>query len=73
MLNTLEEKQTSKPFFIDGKVYVARITSAEQQKARPLNEVSAEIRKTLAPLQLQQAISSISDEILKTVKVEYSK
>jgi len=73
MLATLKLKEVSKPFFIEGRVYIVRIISEKRRQARPLNEVSAAIRKALAPIQLQKAIAEISADIMKTAKIEYVK
>jgi len=71
VLDRLDVDEVSKPFFTGGKVYIARITSKTKTPPRPLNEVSADIRKALAPVQLKKAIRKVSDEILNTVNVEY--
>jgi len=65
--------EVSKPFFVEGKVYIARVISEKKVTPRPLSEVSADIRKALAPVQLKKAIKKISDEVLGEVNIEYVK
>ncbi len=73
MLATLKINEVSKPFFIEGRVYLVKVIREKRQQTRPLNEVSAMIRQSLAPMQLQKAIAEISAEIIKTAKIEYVK
>jgi len=73
VIDGLSVGDVSAPFFVGGKVYIARVTSEKNIPPRPLNEVSAEIRKALAPVQLKKAIRKVSDEVLNAVSVEYVK
>ncbi len=73
VIDRLSVGDVSKPFFVEGRVYIARVTSAENIPPRPLSEVSADVRKALVPVQLKKAIKKISDEVLNTVNVEYVK
>lgn len=57
---------------IDGKPHAVRIVGEEKIPPRPLNEVSDEIRKALAPVQMKKAVKEVSDEVLKTIKVKYT-
>ncbi len=73
MLDKLDEGEVSKPFFIEGKIYIVRVRSKTETPPRPLSEVSADIRKALAPVQLKKAIKEVSDKILGEISVEYVK
>lgn len=72
-MSKMKNKDISRPVFIDGKPYLLRITKESQTKARPLAEVSTEIRRMLAPQQLKKAIRVISDKLMKEAKIEYVK
>lgn len=71
MVLQTEVGQVSKPFFIQGNLYVLKIVDEKQYPPKPLSEVSMEIRKLLAPKQLQQAIKQASEQILASAKIEY--
>lgn len=72
VIHSMAIAETSKTIIIDGKPYIIRITDRVQHQAKPLNEVSAEIRRTLAPVRLKSAIKLLSDELLKTANVQYT-
>lgn len=55
----------------DGLTLV-RVTEEKRLPARPLAEVSGDIREKLAPLQLKQAVKQLGATALNSVKVEYS-
>lgn len=60
------------PLGVNGLVYtLVKVVSEKPLALKPLAEVSAEIRKTLAPLQLKQAVKQISDNALKEAVVTY--
>ena len=73
VMSNMKAKDISRPVFIESKPYLIRITKEQQTKARPLAEVSTEIRRMLAPQQLKKAIRVISDKLMKEAKVEYVK
>ncbi len=57
--------------FIKDVAYVIRINKETRLPPRPLDEVSVQIRKALAPVQLRAAIKQASAQVLKAAKVEY--
>jgi hypothetical protein len=71
LLRPLKRDQVSQVTYISGKAYIARIVSEEEKGARPLQDVSADIRKMLAPIQLKKAIRQVSDEVMASARVEY--
>lgn len=73
VLSGMKAKDISRPVFIDSKPYLIRVTAEKDTKARPLTEVSADIRRMLAPQQLKKAIKIVSDKLMKDAKVEYVK
>lgn len=73
LMNGLKVGESSSMSFIDGRPYLVRITNEESIPPRPLAEVSSQIRKSLGPVQLKKAVKQISDDVLKTVDVEYKK
>lgn len=68
-VQSLQEGQTSSIIYGD-RVMVARVVSREAPQVRPLHQVSAEIRKKLAPMQLKQALSESAHSVLQHIKVE---
>ncbi|MDW3715801.1 MULTISPECIES: peptidyl-prolyl cis-trans isomerase [unclassified Pseudomonas] len=60
------------PLYADGQLLLVRVTGEERLPARPLSEVSGEIREKLAPQALKQAVKSLSEEATRQVKVQYS-
>ncbi|MDH5675883.1 MAG: peptidylprolyl isomerase [Myxococcales bacterium] len=63
--------ESSKPILVDGRVYVARVTEVRALQPRPLSEVSAEIRKSLAPREIGDAVAEVSKRVLAQAKVSY--
>ncbi|WP_236207539.1 peptidyl-prolyl cis-trans isomerase [Pseudomonas tohonis] len=60
------------PLHADGQLLLVRVTGEERLPARPLSDVSGEIREKLAPQSLKQAVKSLSEEATRQVKVQYS-
>lgn len=60
------------PLYADGQLLLVRVTDEERLPARPLSDVSGEIREKLAPQSLKQAVKSLSEEATRQVKVQYS-
>lgn len=71
VLRGLEPQQTSEIIFHNGDPVVARLNQKQVLPARPLSQVSEEVRKSLVPIQLKQQIKELSDELMKTAQVEY--
>jgi len=71
LLNSLEKGDTSNVTYIDGVLYIARITDEQKIDPRPIKDVSAEIRKSLAPLQIKKAVKRASDQVLESAEVIY--
>jgi hypothetical protein len=71
LIRPLPEGQVSQVTYLGGKAHIARIVSEEHKPARPLQDVSTEIRKMLAPLQMKKAVREISDQVLSAARVEY--
>lgn len=53
------------------QIVIVRVLGEEPIPARPLTEVSADIRKRLAPMQLRKAVKEVSELALQQVKVTY--
>jgi hypothetical protein len=73
LMQPLKKGEASQLAFIGGMAYTARIVDEKQLAARPLNEVSAEIRKALVPVQLKKAVKLASQQVLQTADVVYEK
>jgi len=70
VIKNLSLGNTSGTIFIDELPMVFRVLEEKQIPAQPLHEVSAGIRKSLAPIQMRQAVKQVTDELLKEVHVE---
>ncbi len=71
VLRGMENQQTSDITFQEGNPVVIRLNEKQVLPARPLSQVSAEVRKSLVPIQLKKQIEKLSNELMKTSKVEY--
>jgi hypothetical protein len=69
-LQRLSVGTASNPIFVDGIPVVLRVIEEKQAPPKPLHEVSADIRKSLAPLQLRKAVKQATEEVLLEVEVE---
>lgn len=67
---SLEPGQASAVFYGD-TLYRVRLLSQESLGYRSLAEVSGEIRRKLAPVQMRKAVEQVSDKALESVTVEY--
>ena len=55
----------------EGYFYRLRVVSEREIPAKPLNEVRAEIRKKLSPIQLKKAVQEANQQVLQQVTVNY--
>lgn len=55
------------------QIVIVRVLAEEAIPAKPLVEVSADIRKRLAPMQLRKAVKDVSELAMKQVTVTYPK
>jgi len=73
LMRPLKKGETSQLTFIEGTAYAVRIVDEKQLAARPLNEVGAEIRKALVPVQLKKSVKLASQQVLQSADVVYEK
>lgn len=71
LMKTLKKGETSQLVFVKGSPYVVRIVNEEKIAPRPLSEVSFQIRKSLAPVQLKKSVKQAAAEVLETAVVVY--
>lgn len=71
ILKGMDQNQTSNILYQDGVPFVIRLNQKHVVPPRPLSQVSAEVRKSLIPMQLKKQIQKLSDELMKTAEVEY--
>jgi hypothetical protein len=71
VLRGMEQHKTSDIIYQDGNPVLIRLNKKQVLPARPLSQVSAEVRKSLVPIQLKKEIERLSKELMETVKVEY--
>ncbi len=65
----LKKGETSDVFYIDGELYLVRVTNIVQAAPKSLPEVSGDIRKRLAPLMLRNAVKKASENARSKTKV----
>ncbi|MCJ8272555.1 MAG: peptidyl-prolyl cis-trans isomerase [Psychrosphaera sp.] len=58
-------------YFFDGYPTVIKVIKISKVRPKPLNEVSADIRKSLLPVQLKQAVKTAAAELLGTMNISY--
>jgi hypothetical protein len=63
--------EVSPVYFFDGYPSIIRVTKVRTIGAKPLSEVSSDIRKTLLPVQLKQAIKQAAAGLSQSMKVDY--
>jgi hypothetical protein len=72
-MQPLKKGEASQLTFIERTAYTVRIVDEMQIAPRPINEVSAEIRKALVPVQLKKSVKLASRQVLQTADVVYEK
>ncbi len=65
--------ETSAVLSQNGELLVVRINETKQHAPKALTEVSNQIRKSLAPIQIRKAVQSVSQTALAQVNVSYVK
>lgn len=70
VINRLQEGKTSDVIYIDGELYLVRITKISEPVIKPLSEVSADIRTRLAAQVLREAVKQASADARAKAKVE---
>ncbi|MFZ5601143.1 MAG: peptidyl-prolyl cis-trans isomerase [Pseudomonadota bacterium] len=70
-IESLKPGETSGVILIRGIPHIVRVTGYRKVPAKPLAEVSAEIRSTLASRQLRSAIKKVAEGLVKKSKIEY--
>lgn len=71
MMKSLKKGESSPLTFIKDLSYLVRIVDEKKKTTRPLKEVSGQIRKMLAPVQLKKAVEQVSQEVLQKAEVVY--
>ena len=71
LINNLDIGQMSSLVIQQGRPYVVKTNERKKIAARPLPEVSGEIRRQLAPVALKKVIKEQADKLEKTAAIEY--
>ena len=71
-VDKLKEGEVSDVIYGD-VIYVVKVIKRDPEVVKPINQVSVEIRKKLAPQQLKQVLSQHIDQALQKVDVKYTK
>jgi hypothetical protein len=69
IVQKLAVNEMSDVLFVKGVPTIVRVLDQQQLRAKPLAEVSPDIRKKLAPLQLKKAVRKASEEAVKEAEV----
>ncbi|MCG7982338.1 MAG: peptidyl-prolyl cis-trans isomerase [Candidatus Thiodiazotropha lotti] len=69
LVSSADVGETS-PLHIDEVITVVRVNDIERHPPKPLAEVSAEIRKRLAPIKMRAAIKQLAEDALQKVEVD---
>lgn len=70
VISRLGEGKTSDVIYVDGELYLVRVTKISKAALKPLAEVSVDIRKRLAAQVLREAVKQASDDARAKAKVE---
>jgi hypothetical protein len=70
VINRLQEGKTSDVIYINGALYLVRVTKISHAALKPLAEVSADIRTRLAAQVLREAVKQASADARAKAKVE---
>jgi parvulin-like peptidyl-prolyl isomerase len=70
VMDRLQEGQTSDVIYVDGELYLVRVTGIGKKAPKPLTEVGADIRKRLAAQVLREAVKQASEDARAKAKVE---
>jgi ribosomal protein S16 len=70
-VGALDVDEVSPVYFFEGYPSIIRVTKVHVIGAKPLSEVSSDIRKTLLPIQLKQAIKQAAAGLSQSMTVEY--
>ncbi len=71
LMKPLGKGETSQPVFIRSKCCVIRITDIKENLPQSLESVQAQIRRSLAPVQLRKAVKEASDRIMGQTEIIY--
>lgn len=71
VLGGLEQGETSDIVYLNGRPHLLRLQKISSSPARPLSEVSSDIRKTLAPQQLREAVREASEQARAQLDITY--
>lgn len=66
-------QRASQTVFVEERAYVVKVTGEKKKHPRPFVEVQEEIRRSLRPIQVKDAVSRAAAEVLPGAKVEYTR
>ena len=71
LIASVSAGNTSPLTYVQGNPYVVRVTEKRMSEPRPFNEVRAEIRQSLGPLRMKEAVKEAGTKALAGVEVVY--
>lgn len=71
IVDDLDEGETSNVILIKGNVYLVRVIKTRTIAPKPLVQFKTQIRESLAPIQLRDAIKKVSDQLIKNAEIRY--
>lgn len=66
----LSTGEISDVVMVDGRPYIARLDRVEEIPPRPLSEVRDQIRRRLVPVHVQEALRTVSDDLMEEAEIE---
>ncbi|MCP3872796.1 MAG: hypothetical protein GY699_06540 [Desulfobacteraceae bacterium] len=72
LILSLDSGEVSSPAFINERLYIVKVTHMDTVQPHPLEEVSASIKRKLAPLAVKKALKKAKEQVLKDAQVIYT-
>ena len=63
--------QRSEPGLLNRRPFIIRVLGEQERPPRPLEQVSSDIRRALAAIQVKEAVKEATDPIMKRTEVKY--
>ena len=70
VLNQLAAGESSDPILIKGHIHLLRVINVRTIAPKPIVQFRTQIRQSLAPMQLRDAIKKISDQLLQEADIK---
>lgn len=71
LVDRLKVGESSDAAFIKGNIHLIRVTDVRTIAPKPLVQFKTQIRESLAPMQLRDAIKKVSDQLIENAEIQY--